>query len=150
MNRYLGLLILVSCAGCTTVVVRRYTGEQQKWPTGGGGFVSTGLGMPVFASLPPQPYDIVAELRVQRPNEDKPSKGELPLMVKKAKSLDADALVFIDPYVFFGRDYGQRNSNAKPSAPANQFRPESFEPGTTFLAIKWLKLPPVTNAPANP
>jgi hypothetical protein len=150
MNRFLGVLGLALCTGCTSVVVRPYTGEQQNWPLGGAGFVSTGFGMPIFASLPPQPYDIVAELRIKRPTDSQPGQSELPAMVKKAKRLGADGLVFIDPFKFFGTDYGPRNPSAPPSAPINPFRPESFEPGTTFLAIKWLKAPAPTNAPARP
>jgi hypothetical protein len=148
MRRWLGILGLAFSVGCATTVVRHYVGEQQNWPTGRGGIVSTGFSIPVFPSLPPRPYDIIAELRVDRPNTAQAGQEDLPSLVKKAKAMGADALMFVDPRTFFAYDYGARTDGATPAArplavtDANQFNSDSFQPGATFLAIKWVKLPP--------
>jgi hypothetical protein len=149
MTRWFGILGLAFCVGCATVVVRPYVSRQQNWPMGPSGIVSTGFGMPVFASPPPQPYDVMAELRMNRPSKGKSAQSDLPAIVKKAKAMGADALMYIEPYKFFANDYGARTTGGKRSAAAaeNQFRPDSFEPGGTFLAIKWVTLPV---APASP
>jgi hypothetical protein len=153
MKRSLVILGLALCAGCTTVVVRRYNGPQQNWPTGRAGVVSTGLGMPVFATPPPRPYDVLAELRIKRPDNSNPDKKELPALVKKARSMGADALMFVDPYVFFAVNYGPRTGAATTNPVVGKsFHPDSFEEGVTFLAIKWVYAAATTNtpAPANP
>src|SRR5881296_2932458 len=87
MKRTFCVLGLSLCVGCATAVVRPYVGEQQNWPTASGSIVNTRYSLPVFTTLPPAPYDILAEMRIQSPLYAVPEEGHLPVLVKKAKQI---------------------------------------------------------------
>jgi hypothetical protein len=136
--------------GCASAVVRPYVGDQQEWPTASGSIVSTNYSLPVFTSLPPVSYDVLAEMRISSPFYAQPEEGHLPLLVKKAKQLGADALVFVQGKLFFSTNYGPR-SGAAPDAgeqkaptltTVNTFNPDSFATDVTILAVRWTGDPP--------
>jgi hypothetical protein len=158
--------------GCATAVVRPYVGDQQAWPTASGSIVNTRYALPVFTSLPPSPYEVIAEMRIRSPFYAQPEEGHLPLLVKRAQEIGADALVFVQGSVFFSTSYGPRGGNADQDngqktptlTTVNTFNPVSFTPGVTILAVRWTDgpppglpshqkaaaaTPPVTTAPAS-
>jgi hypothetical protein len=150
MKKSLCMLGLVLCVGCATAIVRPYVGEQQNWPTATGSIVNTRYQLPVFTSLPPAPYEILAEMRIESPFYAQPEEGHLPLLVKKAKKIGADALIFVEGQVYFAANYGSRavvtDTSTAPQASltqVNRFNPESFKPGVTIIAVKWTGAPPV-------
>jgi hypothetical protein len=145
MKRWLCVIGLATSLGCASAVVRPYVGEQQAWPTAAGSIVNTNYSLPVFTSLPPVPYDVLAEIRISSPFYAQPEEGHLPLLVKKAKQLGADALVFVQGKLFFSSNYGSRNGAAQDTgeqkAPAlttvNTFNPDSFATDVNVLAVRW-------------
>ena len=148
MKRSFCVLGLALCVGCATAVVRPYVGEQQNWPTASGSIVNTRYSLPVFTTLPPAPYDILAEMRIQSPLYAVPEEGHLPVLVKKAKQIGADALMFVEGQVYFAANYGSR-TGAEPGGAqqstltqVNRFNPDSFKPGVNVVAIKWTGEPP--------
>jgi hypothetical protein len=141
-------LLLTLCLGCASAIVRPYVGEQQSWPTATGSIVNMKYDMPILTSLPPTPYEVLAELRIESALYAQPQEGHLPLLVKQARKLGADALVFVDGAVFFSTNYGPRPTDAAATGGStsltqvNSFNPESFKPGVTVLAIRWRGGPP--------
>ncbi|MEI6084137.1 MAG: hypothetical protein WCS70_07525 [Verrucomicrobiota bacterium] len=138
--------------GCATASVRPYVGEQQTWPTANGAIVSIRYDLPVFTSLPPAPYEVLAELRINSPLYAQPVEGHLSTLVKKGVELGADALVFVDGQVFFSTQYGIVSGDASAGGAAvkqasisqvNRFNPDSFRQGVTIVAIRWVDQPPV-------
>ncbi len=148
MKNWFSALLLTLCLGCASAIVRPYVGEQQSWPTATGSIVNMKYDMPIFTSLPPTPYEVLAELRIESAFYAQPQEGHLPLLVKQAKQLGADAIVFVDGSVFFSTNYGPRPTDAAASGGStsltqvNSFNPESFRPGVTILAIRWRGDPP--------
>jgi hypothetical protein len=146
MKRWLCAIGLTLSLGCASAVVRPYVGDQQAWPIASGGIVNTKYGLPVFTSLPPVPYDVLAEMRISSPFYAQPEEGHLPVLVNGAKKIGGDALLFVQGKIFFSTNYGQRNGAgqeaAGQSAPSlttvNTFNPESFAPEVTILAIRWV------------
>jgi hypothetical protein len=105
----------------------------------------------VFTSLPPSPYEVIAEMRINSPFYAQPEEGHMPRLVKRAHEIGADALLFVQGSIFFSTNYGPRGGGAEPAAngqaaPAlttvNTFNPLSFSPGVTILAIRWTDGPP--------
>lgn len=94
--------------GCATAVVRPYVGDQQAWPTASGSIVITRYGMPIFTSLPPTPYNVLAEMRISSPFYAQPEEGHMPRIVKRAQEIGADALIFVQGKIFFSTNYGPR------------------------------------------
>jgi hypothetical protein len=150
MKRWLCAIGLALSLGCASAVVRPYVGDQQAWPVAGGGIVNTRYGLPVFTSLPPVPYDVLAEMRISSPFYAQPEEGHLPVLVDRAKKIGADALLFVQGKIFFSTNYGQRtgagqeggNQSAPNLTTVNTFNPESFAPEVTILAIRWVGDPP--------
>ena len=150
MKPWLCVMGLALSLGCATAVVRPYVGDQQSWPTASGGIVNTKYSLPVFTSLPPVPYDVMAELRISSPFYAQPEEGHMPKLVEKAKEIGADALVFVQGRIFFSTNYGSRNGadsdagvqKAPTLTTVNTFNPESFAPEVTILAIRWVGAPP--------
>jgi hypothetical protein len=157
MKQWLCVIGLVLSLGCASAVVRPYIGDQQAWPTASGSIVSTNYSLPVFTSLPPVPYDVLAEMRISSPFYAQPEEHHLPLLVQKAKQLGADALVFVQGKIFFSTNYGPRNGAALDSgeqkAPTlttvNTFNPDSFATEVNILAIRWTGEPPA-GLPSHP
>lgn len=148
---YVIALIFVTLGlGCATARVRPYVGEQQSWPTASGSIVNTSYDLPVFTSLPPSPYEVLAELRIDSPFYATPEEGHMPKLIEKAKEIGADALLFVQGRLFFSTNYGPRGDAAAAAAggqrptltQVNTFNPESFRPDVTVLAIKWEGEPP--------
>lgn len=145
MKRLLGVIGLALSLGCASAVVRPYVGDQQAWPTATGSIVNTNYSLPVFTSLPPVSYDVLAEVRISSPFYAQPEEGHLPLLVKKAKQIGADALVFVQGKIFFSTNYGPRNGAAQDTgeqkAPTlttvNTFNPDSFATDVNVLAVRW-------------
>jgi hypothetical protein len=145
MKRWLCVIGLALSLGCASAVVRPYIGDQQAWPTASGSIVSTNYSLPVFTSLPPVPYDVLAEVRISSPFYAQPEEHHLPLLVRKAKQLGADALVFVQGKIFFSTNYGPRNGAGQDAgeqkAPTlttvNTFNPDSFATEVNILAIRW-------------
>jgi hypothetical protein len=139
-------LVALSCAlGCATPVVRPYIGEQAAWPTAPGSVVMTRYELPVFTTLPPVPYNVVAELRLESPFYAQPEPGQMPVLVKKAKELGADAIALVEPNTFFNALPLSKTGTRSPlgsTTPSNKFNPESFLPGVIVVAIKWADQPP--------
>jgi hypothetical protein len=142
-------LILAFAIGCTTAHVRPYVGKQQSWPTAVGAIVNTSYKLPVFTSLPPSPYYVLAELRVESPLYAQPEEEHLPCLVNKAAQIGADAIVLVDGQLFFSVSYGAGNTNDTKNASGtstltavNKFNPDFFKPGVTAVAIKWKGTPP--------
>lgn len=150
MRKYICAVGLALSLGCATAVVRPYVGEQQAWPIATGSIVNMKYGYPLFTSLPPAPYEVIGELRLQSPLYAQPEEGHMPVMIRKAEELDADAIVFVYGTIFFSTNYGPPPDKAGGAggAPApsltqvNRFNPESFKPGVTLLAIRWIGDPP--------
>lgn len=149
MKRWLCVVGLGLSLGCATAVVRPYVGDQQAWPTASGGIVNTKYALPVFTSLPPSSYDVLAELRISSPFYAQPEEGHMPRLVKKAREIGADAIVFVQGKIFFSTNYGPRNGaedtgdQKQPTlTTVNTFNPESFQPEVTILAIRWTGQPP--------
>lgn len=140
--------------GCASGILRPYIGEQQAWPTGQGSIVNTKYDLPVFTSLPPTPYDLVGELRIDSFFFAQPEEQHISHLVDIAKHAKADALVLVDGQIFFSINYGAKGSDSATTvapttmAQVNRFNPESFRPGVSVLAIKWLTAPPL-NLPAK-
>jgi hypothetical protein len=146
MKRWFCAIGLALSLGCATAVVRPYVGDQQAWPTASGGIVNTKYQLPVFTSLPPSPYEVIAEMRISSPFYAQPEEGHMPRLVKRAREIGADALLFVQGRVFFSTNYGPRGGNAEQPAggqttptltTVNTFNPESFAPEVTILAIRW-------------
>ena len=145
MKRWLCVIGLALSLGCASAVVRPYIGDQQAWPTASGSIVSTNYSLPVFTSLPPVSYDVLAEMRINSPFYAQPEEHHLPLLVQKAKQLGADALVFVQGKIFFSTNYGPRNGAAQDTAEqkaptlttVNTFNPDSFATDVNVLAIRW-------------
>jgi hypothetical protein len=148
MNRSLCMLGLALCVGCATATVRPYVGEQQNWPIASSSIVNTRYDLPIFTSLPSAPYDILAEMRIESPLYAQPEEGHMPKLVKKAKQIGADALMFVQGQIYFAANYGPRTGGdtegggSPTMTQVNQFNPESFKPGVTIVAIKWIGQPP--------
>lgn len=148
MKNLICLLGLVLTLGCATAVVRPYVGEQQAWPTATGSIVNTRYDLPIFTSLPPVPYEVVAELRITSPFYAQPVEGHLPLLVNKAMKLGADALLLVDGQLYFSTQYGLRagetGENAKQASitEVNRFNPEAFQPNVNVIAVRWQGNPP--------
>jgi hypothetical protein len=150
MKRWLCAVGLALSLGCATAVVRPYVGDQQAWPTASGGIVNTRYALPVFTSLPPSSYDVLAELRISSPFYAQPEEGHMPRIVKKAREIGADAVMFVQGKIFFSTNYGPRSGASQdtgdqkqPTLTAvNTFNPESFQPEVTILAIRWTGQPP--------
>jgi hypothetical protein len=144
MKTLLPAIGLALAVGCTTAHVRPYIGKQQSWPTAVGSIVNTRYALPVFTSLPPSPYYVLAELRIDSPLYARPEEQHLPCLVKKAAAIGADAVVLVEGQLFFSVSYGQKNTNDTINASrtatltaANRFNPDFFKAGVTAVAIKW-------------
>src|SRR2546428_4629761 len=80
-SRLIGLLIASMLTGCATADFMPYVGEQQKWPTAKGAFVTTvnsydgpgrsGTGqqytLPVYFGPPNRPYAVLGSVDVDTP-----------------------------------------------------------------------------------
>lgn len=145
MKNALCLVALTCTLGCATAVVRPYIGEQASWPTAPGSVVMTRYQLPVFTTLPPVPYNVLAELRLESPFYAQPEPGQMPVLVKKAVELGADAIALVEPNTFFNALPAQK-TGAKPvfgnTTTSNKFNPETFLPGVIIVAIKWAGDPP--------
>jgi hypothetical protein len=145
MKRWLCAIGLALSLGCASAVVRPYIGDQQAWPTASGSIVNTNYSLPVFTSLPPVSYDVLAEVRISSPFYAQPEEGHLPLLVQKAKRLGADALVFVQGKIFFSTNYGPRNGASQDTGEqkpptlttVNTFNPDSFATDVNVLAVRW-------------
>lgn len=142
MKNLLCAFALSLSLGCATAVVRPYVGEQQAWPTVNGSIVNMAYELPVFTTLPPEPYDVLAELRVESPLYAQPEARHLKTLAKKAKELGADALVLVDGQIFFSTVYASGKakdvkSSSAPVTQVNKFNPDSFKQGVSVIAIKW-------------
>ena len=145
MKRWLCAIGLALSLGCASAVVRPYIGDQQAWPTASGSIVNTNYSLPVFTSLPPVSYDVLAEVRISSPFYAQPEEGHLPLLVQKAKRLGADALVFVQCKIFFSTNYGPRNGASQDTGEqkpptlttVNTFNPDSFATDVNVLAVRW-------------
>ena len=150
MKPWLCAVGLALSLGCATAVVRPYVGDQQAWPTASGGIVNTRYGLPIFTSLPPTSYDVLAELRISSPFYAQPEEGHMARIVKKAQEIGADAVVFVQGRIFFSTNYGARNDVSQDTGDqkqptlttVNTFNPDSFAPEVTILAIRWTGEPP--------
>jgi hypothetical protein len=150
MKRWLCAVGLALSLGCATAVVRPYVGDQQAWPTASGGIVNTKYALPVFTSLPPSSYDVLAELRISSVFYAQPEEGHMPRIVKKAQTIGADAVIFVQGKIFFSTNYGARSGAGQDTGDqkqptlttVNTFNPESFAPEVTILAIRWTGQPP--------
>ena len=151
-------LALTLAVGCTTAIVRPYVGDQQAWPTSVGSIVNVRYDMPIFTSLPPLPYAVLAELRIESPLYAQPEERHMGILVKAARRLGGDALLLVDGQVFFGATYAVApvSTGAVAGAAAasltqvNRFNPDSFKPGVTVLAIKWTGQSPIALAKPKP
>ncbi len=151
MRKYICAIGLALSLGCASAVVRPYVGEQQAWPIATGSIVNMKYGYPLFTSLPPSPYEVIGELRLQSPLYAQPEEGHMPVLIRKAEELEADAIVFVDGTIYFSTNYGpppDKAGGGVGGAPApsltqvNRFNPDSFKPGVTLLAIRWIGDPP--------
>lgn len=143
------LVGLVLSMGCAIPVFRPYVGSQQAWPTAEGSIVNVKYQLPIFTSLPPTPYEVLGELRIDSWLYTQPEERHLPILCKKAEELGADALLFVQGRIYFASNYGSPSgdSGRKGAVPSltqvNTFNPESFREGVTILAIKWIGEPPL-------
>ena len=80
MKNCFSALLLTLCLGCASAIVRPYVGEQQSWPTATGSIVNMKYDVPIFTSLPPTPYEVLAELRIESALYAQPQEGHLPLV----------------------------------------------------------------------
>jgi|GEM_PF-1069397 hypothetical protein len=151
MKHWITAILASLALGCATAIVRPYVGQQQAWPTAAGSIVNTRYGLPIFTTLPPSPYEVLAQLRISSPFYAQPEEGHLPVLVKKAIELGADALVFVEGRSFFSNNYGLPGTQpatptGKPAAytvtQVNRFLPDSFKPDVTIIAIRWVGEPP--------
>jgi hypothetical protein len=150
MRNWICAVALTLSVGCASANFRPYIGQQQNWPTASGSIVNMKYDYPVFTSLPPGPYQVLGELRIESPFYQYPEEGHLPCLIKKAEKMNADALVFVDGEVFFSTNYGPKPGDAAATAggtlptltQVNRFNPESFKPGVNILAIRWIGEPP--------
>jgi hypothetical protein len=144
MKNVLLASVLALTMGCATAIMRPYVGDQQNWPTTDGSIVNVKYDIPIFNSLPPVPYDVVGELRVESPFYAQPEEHHMSTIIGKAKQFNAHALALVDGQLFFGPNHGQRDSSITASSgtrtltTVNRFVPESFRPGVCVLAIRWL------------
>jgi hypothetical protein len=136
--------------GCATVVVRPYVGEQQTWPTANGSICNVQYDLPVFTTLPPSSYEVLAELRIESPFYPYPSDGHLKGLVKSAVKLGADALVLVDGQAFFSNQYGLRGGEQATGTvrrasvtQVNRFNPQLLKPNVNIVAIRWVAEPPL-------
>src|SRR5436309_8437840 len=111
MKNWICSVGLAFSLGCASAVVRPYIGDQQAWPTASGSIVNTRYRLPIFTSLPPTPYDVLAELRLESPFYATPEEGHMPVLVNKAIEMGADALVFVDSSSYFSANYGPKLSD---------------------------------------
>jgi hypothetical protein len=151
MKKFLLFFALGSTLGCATGVMRPYVGEQQAWPTSQGSIVNTKYELPIFTSLPPCAYDIVGELRIDSFFFAQPEEQHIGQLVTIAKKQKADALALVDGQIFFSVSYGSKDGSTAGGAATsttmqqvNRFNPESFRPGVSVLAIKWVDAAPGT------
>ena len=148
MKRLICALTLLLTVGCTKAVFRPYIGSQQSWPTAEGSIVNTRYKLPVFTNLPPSPYEVLGEVRVESLLYAQPEEQHMPIVCKKAKELGADAIVFVQGRIYFSTNYGPRPGDLAPAGgtptltQVNTFNPESFKEDVTILAIKWVGEPP--------
>ena len=148
MKNLISVLGLCLALGCATAVVRPYVGEQQAWPTSSGSILNAKYDLPIFTTLPPVPYEVVAELRITSPFYAQPEEGHLPLLVKKAMKLGADALLLVDGGLYFSTQYGLKAGETGEAAKqasiteVNRFNPEAFQPNVNVIAVRWLTDPP--------
>jgi len=149
MKNSICLLGLVLTLGCATAVVRPYVGEQQSWPTASGSIVSMKYDLPVFTTLPTAPYEVIAELRITSPFYAQPEEHHMPLLVKKAIKLGADALLLVDGGIYFSTQYGLKAGDTGAEAKqasiteVNRFNPEAFQPNVNVIAVRWQGTPPL-------
>lgn len=146
MSKILGGLLMVLTVGCSTAVVRPYVGEQPAWPTSPGSILITRYELPVFTTLPPAPYRVLGELLLESPFYATPEPGQMPVLIKRAKQMGADAIVLVNSSSFFVQGPTMKPT-AGPSAQAsitqlNAFNPESFRGGVSVVAIQWLDSAP--------
>lgn len=146
MSKILGGLLMVMTVGCSTAVVRPYVGEQPAWPTSPGSILITRYELPVFTTLPPAPYRVLGELLLESPFYATPEPGQMPVLIKKAKQMGADAIVLVNSSTFF-----VQGPTIKPTGGAapqggitalNAFNPESFRGGVSVVAVQWLNSAP--------
>ena len=148
MNRLICALALVLTVGCTKAIFRPYVGSQQSWPTAEGSIVNTRFKLPIFTNLPPSPYEVLGEIRIESLLYAKPEEQHMKVVCQKAEELGADAVLFVQGRIYFATNYGPRPGDAAPTGGAptltqvNTFNPESFQEGVTILAIKWSGEPP--------
>jgi hypothetical protein len=163
MRNLLCVVALTLSVGCAKAIVRPYIGDQQNWPTSLGAIANTKYQLPVFTSLPPAPYEVIGELRIESPFHAQPEEGHLPVMIKKAIELNADALVLVSGGTFFSNNYGVRPTELPPTeltnaapvtatavkAPTNvnKFNPITFKPDVSVIAIRWIGIPPLGAEP---
>lgn len=161
MRNWICAIALTLSVGCASATFRPYIGEQQSWPIATGSIVNMKYDYPVFTSLPSSPYAVLGELRIESPFYQYPEEGHLPLLIKKAKKLNADALVLVDGDIFFSTNYGPRPGDAAAAGgglptltQVNRFNPDTFKPTVNLLAIRWIGEPPpglpVANRPEAP
>ncbi|NQU12465.1 hypothetical protein HQ590_16845 [bacterium] len=149
MKKLLCFALVLLSLGCSKAIFRPYVGGQQSWPTAEGSIVNVKYDLPIFTTLPPVPYNVVGELRIESAFFEQPEEGHLPLLVEKAKDLGADALVFVQGKIYFSTNYGPREDpNAvegerRPTlTQVNTFDPESFQREVNILAVQWTAGPP--------
>jgi outer membrane biosynthesis protein TonB len=156
MRNWICAIALTLSFGCASANFRPYIGQQQSWPTANGSIVNMKYNYPVFTSLPSTPYEVLGELRIESPFYQYPEEGHMPVLIKKAKELNADAVVFVEGDVFFSTNYGPRPGDAAAGGAqptltqVNRFNPESFKPGVNILAIRWIGEPPPELAKTAP
>ena len=148
MKNLIYILGLALAFGCATPHVRPYVGDQQAWPTASGSIVNTRYDLPIFTTLPPAQYEVIAELRISSPFYAQPEEGHMPLLVKQAIKLGADALLLVDGQLYFSTQYGLKAGETGETAKqasiteVNRFNPEAFQPNVNVIAVRWAKNPP--------
>ena len=149
MKNLICLFGLALTLGCASTIVRPYVGDQQAWPTASGSIVSSRYDLPIFTTLPPAPYDVIAELRISSPFYAHPEEGHMPVLVKKAIQLGADALLLVDGGIYFSTQYGLKSSESGAEAKqasitqVNRFNPDAFQPSVNVIAVRWQADPPL-------
>lgn len=150
MKNKLCLLALTFTVGCATTIVNPYAGKQQAWPTASGALTIDRYKLPIYQSLPPRQYEVIAELRAKSSWVYTTEVDHVPMLVAKARALGADALLFVNGKKFFGKIYGPPTTTPLPPAgldlspaqEAQSFHSEAFGRETTILAIRWIHGPP--------
>lgn len=143
-----GIAVLMTAIGCGTAVLRPYVGEQQAWPIASGSIVINKYKLPIFTSLPPEPYEVIGELTLERGIIYQKDTDPVPVLVKRAAGLGADALLFVNGKQFFSTNYGpQRPETANGSEkalaiPVSKFDPLAITADVSVLAIRWIGQPP--------